>query len=216
MNKYNKIDWKTGMEITPQVLIDADNFHIEQQNLIRRLQVMPCYGLLPESAYNQEDAPKQFITPTGELEDFNEQCQYTGDIPPCMAINSHQELENRFEHIKQQVKTIVTQIKESGGYNAMFFPFSLLELELKNYSTFETPAELFLIIKKTVFIAKFNIKEPMEKTETLLDKTYCHTKIDEMIRLLQDSLCEIEEKTKVVEAPIIEEKTEEEFYIPIY
>lgn len=78
MNKYNKIDWQTGMEITPQVLNDADNFHIEQRNLIRRLQVMPYYGLLPDSNCNADinfdgttviirNLVIHAITPQGEL-----------------------------------------------------------------------------------------------------------------------------------------------------
>jgi len=44
---YKKIFWKTGLEITPDTFIQADNYSCAQQNLIRRLINLQYYGLLP-------------------------------------------------------------------------------------------------------------------------------------------------------------------------
>jgi len=272
MAKYNKINWQKGMEITPQVLINADNFQIEQQNIIRRLQVMPCYGLLPESIFNADISTDgnmlsvsnlviQAVTPQGEIIDINEQGkephrldlnQYTrgsqfyvalnyndpvcpekdtffvtGEanqktsavviakisdnivslnyIPPCVFINSHHKLLEIFEGIRQKTENIITQIKNQDRYKSTFLPLSLLEFDLKNYSAFETPSDLFSIVKKFVSIFKLNITEIPEKTGILLNETYCHTEIYDRICLLLDSLCEIEEITKApVEGPKIQ------------
>ncbi|MCL2417499.1 MAG: hypothetical protein FWD02_06155 [Bacteroidales bacterium] len=201
MAKYNRKDWHEGMLVTHQDFIDTDSFHVEQQNTIRRLQVMPCYGLLSESAFNEDDASKQFITPAGQLIEFDEQdVEYTGNIPPCISINSHKDLLQKFDEIKQKTAEIIIEIKEQEKYKPILLPFSLLELELKNYSTFETPMDLFLTVKKNALVLKSNIIETLEKTEVLLNETYCHTEIDKMISLLLDALCEIEQ---IVKKPIV-------------
>ena len=271
MAKYTKVQWQTGMEVTPQVFINADNFQIEQQNIIRRIQVMPCYGLLPESSFNMDisisgniltitNLVMQAITQQGEIIDMNEQgkepqkidlSSYSGEtlyialhyndaacaekdtfcvttdpkkeksavvmakissniidfsyIPPCISINSHQKLVESFEEIRKLTQTIVSQAKEQEKYKPLFLPLSLLELELNAYSAFETPLDLFLMIQKLAHIFKSIIYEVPENTAILLDKTYCHTELYDMIRLLLDSLCELEELSKApIEAPKIQ------------
>jgi hypothetical protein len=126
-------------------------------------------------------------------------------VPPCISINSHHKLLESFEEIRQKTENIVTQIEAQERYKSIFLPFSLYELELKSYSAFEMPADLFLIIKKLAFIFKLNVNEIPEKMGILLNETYCHTEIYNMICLLLDSLCEIEEMTIApVEAPKIQ------------
>jgi hypothetical protein len=267
MAKYNKTNWQTGMEITHEVLINADNFQIEQQNIIRRLQVMPCYGLLPESIFNADlridsnvlsikNLQIQAISPQGELVDMDEQgkeahrvdlSQYAGDwqayialysndaenvqfcittdpqttaaiigkisdnivssnyIPPCISINSHYKLLESFEEIKQITENIITQISGQERYKSIFLPFSLLALELKSYSAFETPADLFLVVKKLATVFKSTIAQIPENMEILLNQTYYHTEIYDIIYLLLNTLCEMEELTKApAEAPKIQ------------
>lgn len=229
------------MEITPQVLTDADNFHIEQQNLIRRLQVMPCYGLLPESAFNADiniegdtliikNLVVRAITPQGEIIDINEPSKKQviqnvsqayivlpnfqivenlfnnalfvpiakinnnyldyNYIPPCVSINSNQKLLEIYTEICNITGNIVMQIKEQERYKTISLPLSLLMLELKNYSTFESPAELFLLVKKIIMLFEETL------TENLLDQTYCHTDIYIIFSIALNSLRELEEKTK--------------------
>jgi len=45
--EYHKIFWRPGQEITPETFIQADNYMIAQQNLIRKLLNRQYYGLLP-------------------------------------------------------------------------------------------------------------------------------------------------------------------------
>lgn len=265
MAKHNRINWHTGMEITPQVFIDADNFQIEQQNITRRLQVMPCYGLLPNSVFNADISIQgdtlsiknlvvHAVTPQGEIIDINEQgkdaqkidlSQYSGSfyitvssnfpensicvkpdynaetsgmqiakisnnndncsdyIPPCISINSHKNLLEVFEKIRQKTESILIEIKQQDKYKSIFLPLSLLELELKNCSIFETPKTLFLTIQKMALIFKLNIDSMLENTKNLLNEIYCHTEIQKMICLMEDAVCEIETITK---APIPQEK----------
>lgn len=47
MEKYNKIYWKRGLEITPEIFITSDNYNTYQQNIIRRLCTINSYGILP-------------------------------------------------------------------------------------------------------------------------------------------------------------------------
>ena len=259
MSKYNRINWQTGMEITPQVLTDADNFHIEQQNLIReqqnlirRLQVMPCYGLLPENnTFNVnvsieggrlviKNLTIQAITPQGELideqgkeyviNDFNQNiselyitlpnfqvfenldnnfCMPIAKINnnyldynyilPCISINSNKKLLEIYDEICEKVSKIIEQIKEQikiqEKYKPIFLPLSLLELELKSYSKFESPAELFLLVKKVAMIFKTSEVLELENIEKLLNETYCHTNIHTIFSIVLECLRELEEKT---------------------
>jgi len=255
MSKNNRINWQTGMEITPQILTDADNFHIEQQNLIRRLQVMPCYGLLPESNFSANFSIEgdrlivknlviQAVTPQGELIEIDEQgkeyaiqniyqsyivlpnfqtvenpldntfCMPIAKIkdnyldynyiPPCVSINSHQKLVDIYTEICEIISRIIEQIKEQERYKPIFLPLSLLALELKNYSKFESPAELFLLVKKFAML----FDEAL--TENLLNETYCHTDIYIIFSIALNCLRELEAKTmeepKIKRIPIAVKK----------
>ena len=270
MAKYNRINWQTGMEVTPEVLIDSDNFQIEQQNIIGRLRAMPYYGLLPESDFNADirmngnhlsitNLVIQAITSQGEIIDINGQneeykidlSQYndstlyvalnyndtafpekdtfcvtadpaeetsavviakisdnivdTNYIPPCVSINSHSRLLENFEDIKQKIEYIMTQVEGQDRYKSIFLHLLLLELELKNYSAFETPANLFLAVKKMASIFKFTVNDVPGNIERLSDEIYCHTEIYDMIYVLLDALCEMEEMTQApIEAPKIQ------------
>jgi len=244
MNTHNRIHWQTGMEITPQVLTDADNFHIEQRNLIRRLQVMPCYGLLPESDFNADISIKgdtvivknlliHAITSQGEQIDKEyveeDMSQYVKDsllyldntfampiakinsqivdcdyIPPCISINSNKKLLDIFAEICEKTSTIAEQIKEQEKYKPLLLPFLLLELELKNYSTFESPNTLFLLMKKIAMLCKLNIPETLENTELLCNEIYCHTDMYSVFSVVLGCLYELEEKTLEEEKPKIQ------------
>jgi len=250
MSKYNRINWQTGMEITPQVLIDADNFHIERQNFIWRLQVMPCYGLLPESNFQAnislegdtltiKNLVVNAITPQGELIEMNEhgrkyvindlnQIIYQSYIalpnfqivenpldntfcvpiakinnnnnldynyiPPCVSINSNQNLVKIYVEICNITTIIMTQIKGQEKYKAISLPLSMLELELKNYSKFESPDQLFILVKKMALL--FSETLEIENIAKFLNETYCHTEIYKMFSIVLECLRELEVKTK--------------------
>ena len=49
MEKYNnnKIHWKKGLDITPEILIASDNYHVTERNLLGRFFSFRLYGILP-------------------------------------------------------------------------------------------------------------------------------------------------------------------------
>jgi len=54
MDNYNKIDWKKGLDITPEIFIKSDNYHIAERNLLGRFLAFQTYGILPNSLFRME------------------------------------------------------------------------------------------------------------------------------------------------------------------
>jgi len=54
MENYNKIDWKKGLDITPEIFIRSDNYHIAERNLLGRFLAFRTYGILPNSRFQIE------------------------------------------------------------------------------------------------------------------------------------------------------------------
>ena len=54
MENYNKIDWKKGLDITPEIFIRSDNYHIAERNLLGRFLAFRTYGILPNSRFHIE------------------------------------------------------------------------------------------------------------------------------------------------------------------
>lgn len=52
MEKINRIDWKRGMEITPRTFMDADNYHIHENQINRQCIVPKSYGLVPQNSFD--------------------------------------------------------------------------------------------------------------------------------------------------------------------
>ena len=48
---YNKIFWKRGLDITPEILIESDNYNTQQCNIIRKISTLQSYGILPETKF---------------------------------------------------------------------------------------------------------------------------------------------------------------------
>ena len=51
MEKHNKVRWKKGLDITPEILIESDNFHISERNLLGRFFASRLYGILPDRKF---------------------------------------------------------------------------------------------------------------------------------------------------------------------
>ncbi len=47
MEKHHRIDWKKGMDITPEILIDSDNYHIAERYYLGLFFASRLYGILP-------------------------------------------------------------------------------------------------------------------------------------------------------------------------
>jgi len=54
MEKHNRINWKRGLLITPEILIASDNYHISERNLLGAILASRSYGILPESEFYLE------------------------------------------------------------------------------------------------------------------------------------------------------------------
>lgn len=51
MENHLKIDWKTGLDITPEVFISSDNYHIADRNLLGHLLASNLYGVIPDETF---------------------------------------------------------------------------------------------------------------------------------------------------------------------
>jgi hypothetical protein len=49
-NRY-RINWKRGLDITPEILISSDNYHEAERNLISSILASRFYGILPDSKF---------------------------------------------------------------------------------------------------------------------------------------------------------------------
>jgi len=54
MEKQNRINWKRGLVITPDILIASDNFHVSEKNLLASFLASRLYGVLPENNFIME------------------------------------------------------------------------------------------------------------------------------------------------------------------
>jgi len=52
MEKYNKIHWAKGLDITPEIFIDSDNYHIEERNLLGCFFASRLYGISPDRKFH--------------------------------------------------------------------------------------------------------------------------------------------------------------------
>lgn len=51
MEKYNKIHWAKGLDITPEVFVGSDNYHIAERKLIGRFVASRLYGIIPDKKF---------------------------------------------------------------------------------------------------------------------------------------------------------------------
>ena len=56
MDKQNRIHWKKGMDITHEVFVASDNYHITERNQLGRFLASRLYGILPDSHFYIEHA----------------------------------------------------------------------------------------------------------------------------------------------------------------
>lgn len=85
MKNYNRIFWEKGLDITPEILIESDNYNAQQHNIIRKISTLQSYGILPESKF--------LIKPTINNDILSIH------ISNCSAITSHGYLININNHI---------------------------------------------------------------------------------------------------------------------
>jgi len=51
MKQQHRIHWKKGLDITPEIFIASDNYHITERHLLGRFLATKGYGILPENNF---------------------------------------------------------------------------------------------------------------------------------------------------------------------
>ena len=54
MEKQYRIHWKKGLDITPEIFINSDNYHISERHLLARFIASHSYGILPNGKFTIE------------------------------------------------------------------------------------------------------------------------------------------------------------------
>lgn len=246
MDEHKRIYWERGLDITPEIFTEADNYHIAQQNKIARLYAFRLYGILPGSTFEIKSRINNYeiffdeiyckaITRNGCLVDIQndisfeevslrelingehyvilssnpyhpepikkggryarvkyhieikEARQCTGDgIPilkirynrdshcwqieqnyvlPHVCLSTSEILKQKYHLIREELNAVIEKISldELAGFQAR-----LLEVELKNYSLQESPAELALLLKKITSVLKLHFERTKNENEFLM------------------------------------------------
>jgi len=51
MEKHKRIYWKIGLDLTPEIFIEADNYHISQRSILTQSYAFRTYGILPDTNF---------------------------------------------------------------------------------------------------------------------------------------------------------------------
>lgn len=292
MKKKVRIDWKTGLDITPEVFVNSDNYHIAERNLLGRFLAFRSYGILPNSQFYiekniddnrlyiieleciamthngcliniQRDTPFKKEVRLNEagtefyvvlrvhpylpdnVDELSEYVEYEfalkeidetieneipvlkiiknyqhweideNYIPPAVALNVVDSLRYKFVEIKDIVNKIIAKLPEN---DALYLQCMMLQVELNNYTTQESPQEFVLLLKKFCWIFQSYLKtaknmEYLPVIQTFIKEEYNHNEIAKMLRLGWESLEDVNQK--IEEKPVEEEQEEEIFEIKV-
>ena len=285
MKKLQRINWKQGMEITPEIFIESDDYHIAERQLLGTLLSAHCYGLFPNSkftmdyelhnhqiavsisdcialvnsgyvvniqnktSFNKElptdETVECYVVLSVILNDhkFTDESglhlvsQYDisfkrtnepiengipvlkicrqnasweavhGYIPPSIAINSIDSLENKYVEIKNIIHKILAHYAEKDSNHLLLM---LLQLDLNNFSSKESPEALTLMMKKFSSIFQSCLKtgkeiESLPEVRRFVESAYNHNEIGKILDIGYASLMEILKILDTKPMPEIEE-----------
>jgi len=137
MENYNRIDWKKGLDITPDIFIRSDDYHVAQRNFLGRFFAYKIYGILPNSRFHIETR-------------INNR-KISVDYIECKAITNDGCLINLQNNIPYASET---EIEENGEEFYLFL--------IVNPYTLPAEPHGFSASHKYGFVCK-NIEEPIEK-----------------------------------------------------
>jgi len=128
-------------------------------------------------------------------------------IPPAIALNALHSLTNKFIEIKDIIKKIIGCYPEK---DAHYLTLMMLQIELNNFSSKESPETLIMMMKKFCFIFQTFLKnvkemEPLQSVKTFMDILYNPNEIEKTLVQGLQSLMEILKIFEVAPAPEIEE-----------
>ena len=298
MEKQRRIYWEKGLDITPDILIAMDNYHLSQQSIIAQLHAFRSYGVLPGSVCNIaarinnddifiDELYCTAVTQTGHVIDIqndvtferlslreltNETHYVVLQINPfcpasaaegkpyaratyrveikstqqniedgipilkiyynknsrCWEIERNYVLPNvclftsdifgqNYCYIQEELAAILDKLSAN---EPAYFQGKLLEIELKNYSLQEYPAELALLLKKIVAVFRMHLEKVNKAAETLVaaiekftQMPYNHNDAQLLLQMGIDCLREINQQLDAKPIPVVvkeEPKIEEE------
>jgi predicted component of type VI protein secretion system len=124
MERNYRINWKKGLDITPEIFIAADNYHISERHLIRRFLATHGYGILPEGNFIIE-------------KDNDEHCLYIQQLK-CTALTKDGYIINIEKDTNFQNKLVFSESSGDEFYVVLSVnPLPLLPAE--NNSTYVYP-----------------------------------------------------------------------------
>jgi hypothetical protein len=124
-------------------------------------------------------------------------------IPPAIALNSHKELKNKHQKAIKLIDEIMAVLKEKNVPASLLYYFSLFSIELKFYTTDESPFEFLLLLKKILRTIELYTQDLKDKLRNLLESTHDPNGLAEVLQEIISSLSEFNEllQTKPVEPP---------------
>ena len=294
MEKHKRIYWDRGLDITPEIFIATDNYHLSQQSVIAQLYAFRSYGILPGGVFtiaprinnddifidelyctavtqngylidiqndvmfekmslreltNEEhfvvlrvnpfmpkiiEGEEPYSRATYHLEIRDAQQNIEDGIPilkiyydregccweieenyvlPHVCLFTNETFGQKYCDIQDEVAAILEKLSPD---EPACFQGKLLEIELKNYSLQEHPADLALLLKKTVAVFKMYL-EKINKAEEILitsieefiQTPYNHNDTLPLLQTGIDCLREINQMLEEKPAPIADLPEEE-------
>jgi uncharacterized protein (UPF0248 family) len=131
----------------------------------------------------------------------------TNYIPPSIALNSVNLLMNKFIEIKNVINKILHYFNEK---DSDYLLSMLLQIELNNVSSQESPETLIRMMKKFCLVFQAYLKtvkknDPLQSVKKFMDVLYNHHEINAILDLGYASLMDILKILEVEPAPEIEE-----------
>jgi predicted component of type VI protein secretion system len=149
MEKKYKINWKRGLEVTPEVMITSDNYHETRQNMLSAMLAARFYGLIPEGKFYIE---KEISNNRLIVKSLN-----------CSAITSEGVLISIPKERNFRRELSLSEVQGSEVYIVLTInPFSLAQTD--ETDTYIYP-DCNLVVKKTTEPIEFGI--PLLKLKNL-------------------------------------------------
>jgi hypothetical protein len=287
MERHYKIHWKKGLDITPEIFVDLDNFHISERNLLGCFVASCTCGILPDSNFyieksidndririqhleclaltvdgypiniqrdthyqkelNLQDSSDSeyyvvlMVDPysTSQLDEkglhacpaYNLVLHSTTNpvkqgipilklirnysawefdqdyIPPSIALSSVDDIMRRYAEINYVINTIIRKLPED---NPLFFHIMMLQLELQQFTSQESPKEFILLLKKFCHIFQLYLKSEKNRDyipeiKSFIDEKYNHLEIGKLMKLGYDCVTTVNENFDEKPEPALDE-----------
>jgi predicted component of type VI protein secretion system len=288
MEKHKRIYWERGLDVTPEIFIATDNYHISQQGVIAQLHAFRSYGVLPGATFkitsrinndkvfidelyctavtrngylidiqndvvfeeislreltNEEhyvvlqvnpfipkaiEKEKPFSQATYRVEIKKVQQKIENGIPvlkiyynrgsqcweiennyvlPHVNLSTNETFRQKYGEIREELNAIIKKLPSD---EPAYFQAKLIEVELQNYSLQEYPAELTLLLKKTVTIFKLYLEKInntdeilMAPVESFIQIPYNHNDALPLLQMGIDCLKNINQRMDEKPQPVV-------------